>query len=646
MNRALYRPNLACLPASLLAALACAAGAARADPAADDPVIVTAARLPAELATTPDAYIVTGAEIEARQATFASQILETVPGLSVYSDGLFGVTSVRMRGAQSDKTLVLIDGVPVNDASQPEGSYDFAGLDLSDVTRVEVLSGPQASLWGSDAIGGVISFTTREPNGVRADLEGGSYGTTRVSGAVGRSTDLWALGLTASDIASTGISAADSRNDYSAYQPANQPHPILHSNEPDGYRDLTLGARGRVTPTDWFSVDGQLRYNKSVAAIDGYVYVPPNSVLTTATYVLADTNDVAISESTLAAIHARLDGAFGLRHDFTVSDYQLRRGDSGESGDYGYTAQRQVYRWTVAKGAAEDALGFEGGLEHQSDRASLSTGDQVSLGNTAAFGVIHWRPIQRLNLTGSLRYDDPQSYAAQTTGRASGALDLGAGFSLLASAGQGFKTPTISETVCDFCFPSGPSVGLRPEHAVGYDLGLGWRSADGRLDGRATAYGLDQRDEIVYSPTYPFRYINIARTRSRGLELVGDAVLGGGFRLKASYAYTDAIDLATGEQELRVPHNSGSASLFWVRGPFDAAFSVRSESDQADTGLDGSTPVTRPGFTVANLTGGYKVTDHIRVTARVENLGGGRYEELYGYGEPGRSVFFGLHFRP
>ena len=627
MSRAFQRPSLY----ALIAALA-ASGAASADPATDAPVIVTAVRLPADLASTPDAYLITGAEIEARQATFASQILQTVPGLSVYSNGLFGLTSVRMRGAQSDKTLVLVDGVAVNDASQPEGSYDFAGLDLADVSRVEVLSGPQAALWGSNAIGGVISFTTREPNGVRADAEAGSYGATRLSGAVGRSADGWALGFSASDVAATGISAADTRNDYAPYG-----LPGLRNSETDGYRDLTLGARGRLTSTAWFSLDGQARYNKSVTAIDGYPF--PD-------FVLADTNDVAISESTLAYLHARVDGAYGLRHDFTVSDYRLRRGDSGDSGAFGYTADRQVWRWTVAHGGAGDALGFEGGVEHQADRASLSTGDKVSLGDTAAFGVIHWRPIARLNLSGSLRYDDPQHYAAQTTGHVSGALDLGAGFSLLASVGQGFKTPTISETVCDFCFPSGPSTDLRTEHALGYDLGLGWRSADGRFDGRVTAYGLDQRDEIIYSPTFPFRYINLARTRSRGVELTAEAVLGAGFRLKGSYAYTDAVDLATGQQELRVPQNSGSASLFWARGPFDAVLTVRSESNQADTGLDGFTPVTRSGFTVADLAAGYRVNDHIRVSARIENLADTHYEQVYGFGEPGRSVFVGLHFRP
>ena len=95
-----------------------------------------------------------------------------------------------------------------------------------------------------------------------------------------------------------------------------------------------------------------------------------------------------------------------------------------------------------------------------------------------------------------------------------------------------------------------------------------------------------------------------------------------------------------------MPHNSGSASLFWAHGAFDAALSVRGESNQADTDLDGFSPVTRPGFTVSDLAAGYRVSDHVRVTARVENLAGVHYERVYGFGEPGRAVFVGLHFRP
>ena len=142
-------------------------------------VVVTATRLLAIVADTPGARIIDRATIDQRGAVFAADILGDVPGLSVYRAGLGGVTSVRIRGASQDKSLVLVDGVPVNDPSQPAGGFDFAGFDLTDVERIETLSGPQSSLWGSDAIGGVIAFTSRELNGLRAGLEAGSFDTRR-----------------------------------------------------------------------------------------------------------------------------------------------------------------------------------------------------------------------------------------------------------------------------------------------------------------------------------------------------------------------------------------------------------------------------------------------------------------------------------
>ncbi|HEY5090588.1 MAG TPA: TonB-dependent receptor plug domain-containing protein, partial [Polyangia bacterium] len=118
-------------------------------------MVVTATRLPQPLATTPDAYVITDADIQAGQAVVAADLLSTVPGLVVSQTGAFGgVTSVSIRGASSDKTLVLIDGVPVNDVSSPSGGFDFGSFDLGDISRIEVLTGPQGALWGSDAIGG------------------------------------------------------------------------------------------------------------------------------------------------------------------------------------------------------------------------------------------------------------------------------------------------------------------------------------------------------------------------------------------------------------------------------------------------------------------------------------------------------------
>ena len=167
MKRLLFATALTLTPA--------AAFAADIDANSVGELIVTAERLPATLDQSPDARIVTREEIDRRQAVFAADILQTVPGLSLSRNGGFGgVTSVRIRGADSDKTLVLIDGVVQNDPSSPNGGYDFSSLDLDDVSQVEILSGPQGSLWGSDAIGGVISFTTPDLHGVRPTLEAGT----------------------------------------------------------------------------------------------------------------------------------------------------------------------------------------------------------------------------------------------------------------------------------------------------------------------------------------------------------------------------------------------------------------------------------------------------------------------------------------
>ena len=173
-------------------------------------VVVTATRLPAIVADTPGARVIDRATLDQRGAVFAADILGDVPGLSVVRSGAFGgVAQVRMRGAAPGKTLVLIDGVPVNDPAEINGAFDFSGLELSDIERIEVLSGPQSSLWGSDAIGGVIAFTTRELDGIAAEAEAGSFDTARGRLAAGVSTGRYGFGAWVSHFDTDGISAAD-----------------------------------------------------------------------------------------------------------------------------------------------------------------------------------------------------------------------------------------------------------------------------------------------------------------------------------------------------------------------------------------------------------------------------------------------------
>ncbi len=282
------------------------------------------------------------------------------------------------------------------------------------------------------------------------------------------------------------------------------------------------------------------------------------------------------------------------------------------------------------------------GAERLHERGSLSDGSSLALGTTSGFVVARFRPVAPLTLTGSLRYDAPDRFHGQATGRASAVLKLPAGFQVEGSWGQGFKTPTISEIFCDFCFPGGPSTGLKPEHAEGWDAALAWASSDRRYSARLTAYRLSVRDQIEFSPSFPFRYFNLDRTRTDGLEAEVDARLTRSLSVHAEYAYTDAVDEVAATQMLRVPRNAGSVSLDWAQDRWRASFTLRAEGKDADIDPSTFAPAPRPGFVLANLAGSYALTDRLQLTARVENLGDTHYQEALGYGEPRRMFWFGV----
>ncbi|MDI1325311.1 MAG: TonB-dependent receptor [Brevundimonas sp.] len=588
---------------------------------ADDPdaplpeVVVTATRLPAIVADTPGARVIDRATIEQRGAVFAADILHDLPGLSVVRSGAFGgVAQVRMRGATPGKTLVLVDGVPVNDPAEVNGAFDFSGLELSDIERIEVLSGPQSSLWGSDAIGGVIAFTTRDLDGLGADLEAGSFGTVRGRLAAGVSTERYGLGAWVSHFDTGGISAADEADG---------------NPEADGFTSTTAGARGRYVFTPGVAVDGSVRWTDSDVDLDGY---PAPA------YALADTLDTQSSEQWSGFGRLRLN-ALGVAHQFSVSASDIAR-ETVSSFPSVFEADRQVFRWQADGSAA--GVDFVIGAEREDTEGSLSSGLTEDLGTSSAFATARIDPIERLSLTGALRFDDTDDFGSKGTGRVSGAFEAGAGFVLSAAYGTGFKAPSISQAVCDFCFSSQPFPVLRPETAEGYEGAIGWGSADGRIAGRLTVYRLNVEDQITYvfdPVTFDSFYVNVAETATDGVELEGRARLGGGFDLSLAYAWTDARDETTGARLLRVPEQSGSATLGWTGERLSGALTLRAEGDQDDAGG------VREAFVTANLNGSYALTDTVTLTARIENLADERYQQVFGYGETGRSGYVGIRLR-
>lgn len=579
-------------------------------PADDLPeVVVTATRLPAIAAETPGARVIDRSTIDRRGAVFAADILPDVPGLSVYRAGFGGVTSVRMRGTSQDKTLVLVDGLPVNDPSQPAGGFDFAGFDLGDIERIEVLSGPQSSLWGSDAIGGVIAFTSRALDGVRAELEAGSFDTRRGRLQVGRAGERYAVGAFVSRYDSEGVSAAAS------------------GTEADGFEAATWGVNGRYAFNSRIEIDGRFRHADRFAEIDAFGPV--------------DSLDTTDATDRSGYIRARVGDVLGLDHQFTAAASDIERvTDSAFPSTY--EGERRLWRWQ-ADSRGSGAVAYAFGLEREETEAFLN-GYSAGLGVDSAFGTLRWQASDRLTLNLGLRHDSTDDFGGETTGRIAAAYSLNGGLTVSGAYGTGFKAPSVSQSVCDFCFvlPGTAVAPLAPEYARGGEIALGWRSSDGRFDGRATLYRLDVEDQIdgfFDAGSFEFYYVNIARTRTDGVELEGRAELGGGFDLTLAYGWTAAVNRTTGAAVLRVPEQAGSAALGWTGDRLSAALTLRGEGDMPDSGG------VRDGFVTANLNAAWDLTPNVTLTARAENLTDETYQQLLGYGEAGRSAYVGVRLR-
>ena len=479
--------------------------------------VVVATRLPATVPATPGAYLLDRADLDRLGAVFAADALSTVPGLDVVRSGAVGgVTSLRQRGAPAGKTLVLVDGVPVNDPSQPEGPFDFRSLELDDVERIEVLSGPQGSLWGSDAIAGVVAFTTREINGARGSLESGSYGTVRGSAAIGRAGDAWALGLSASGLTTDGLSKADR-----AYGNA----------ERDAFRTGTLGAYARVQANARLGLEARVRYNSARAEIDGFGCVANCTDASPAddVFQLTDQHGVSTSGSWSGTLRARIAGPLGFLHRLETNRLEQRRGDFGA-----YRGDRQVWRWTTERDPADASVGILLGAERTDSTAELASGEAADLAQTSLFAVARWRPANVADAQRQPAPRQPRRRAGRNDSprgrRGDAARRRRLGGQLWRRLQASHRQPDRLRLLLPSRSVARVAARARPRPRSRRHLQAGDPSQPA-----LTVYSLSIRDQIAYTAG---RYTNVARTRSRGLEAHAEAELGRGLSLRAAYAWT------------------------------------------------------------------------------------------------------------
>ena len=583
-----------------------------------DTIIVNGSRLDQTMTEIGSSVsVITRDDLEELGVDFALDAIATAPGVTVNQNGAFGGNaSVRIRGASNDQTLVLIDGVPVNDPTGTGGGYNFAYLDTDTIERIEVLKGPQSTLWGSDAIGGVVSITTKRPTeGLSGTVFGeyGSFNTLRGGASISNANEIGDFRLAATGLTTDGISKADEANGNS---------------EDDGYDSQTVSAKGGLNLPASVRLETSLMWSDAESEYDSYAFGAQGSV--------ADGDEVTNSETLSGNITLKAPLFDGRLENLVQIGYADIERENTSNGVQSYFTEgdRVLFRYQ-----GTFAINDTNTLAFGTEREETSANEQES-SIDSLFALYEFKPVDSLTLTGGIRVDDHETFGSETTGRVAAAWTATDQLTFKASWGQGFKAPSIFQStyICTFCGLTAPNTNLKAETSEAYDIGVQWQSADERIVLGATLF--DQETENMIDFSYTAGYDNIALVDSQGGELTGAYAVNNWLGIAASYTFIDSED-GNGNALARLPESTGNISAsFDPDGPFSGAVLVRYNGEEANT--DGS---KLDSWTRVDLTGSYDLNDTVEIYGRIENLLDEEYQQILGYGTPGLSGSVGVRLR-
>lgn len=566
-----------------------------------EPLVVTATRQARDLNDTLAAVsLFTREDIERSQAQDISELLRTVPGVDLVRSGPRGSqTSLFLRGTNSNQVLVLIDGVRASEAGN--GLFVWEHLPLAQVERIEIVRGPRAAYYGSDAVGGVIQIFTRQHQGLYARVGGGSYSTRQGQIAAGGRWGNVDGRLAISHDQAEGFSTQNSNG-------------FNFDRDNDGYRNFSLSSGGSYT------FDGGrvgLQFLHTDAETDFDQGVSDTSIQNAAVQVQLDSNERWSHQGKIGYSRNEL---------VTSSTFSDTRTET-ERWDLSWLSSYQILA----------SLEIQLGLDFYSeDGESTGTFDETR-DNFGAYTGFSWR-IQQHDLAASVRLDDDDRFGSEVSGQLAWGWAISPEFRFSASYGHSFRAPNFNQLFSPGfggLFAGNPE--LEPETADSYELGLRYLKSNHRVDVRLYQNDLD--DLIDFSGT-DFQAVNVNEARTKGVEF-SYAWSPEFWRINAQYTLQDAENRDTNTKLLRRADHKASLSVerrlgskHWLGAELIYV------GDRDDFGA-----VELRDYALLNLRGQLQLSTQWQLEAKVENLMGDYYQPAFGFNGQGRSVFMHLNWR-
>jgi vitamin B12 transporter len=566
-----------------------------------------------------------------------SSFLARQPGISVTQNGgIGGTTTVRLRGAGPQFTAVYIDGILVNDPTATNAQFNgFSSLSTSSIKRVEIIRGSQSALYGGSAVAGVISITTQNSatefeSGAQQSyqLETGSYGTVIGSYNYTERFDDLSLSFGVNAARSDGFSAAEENNGNSeadSFRSNGQNFMISYDLSPS----ITIGINGFREASR-----GEFDEFANGGPVDGTVGDETNQYRQTGLRAFAQWQTQSWD------------------HEFSLAEMNVDRSlESVGSFASSFKGTRQTASYQATTDRIRNlnlTLGAE--FREESARSNSTSGAITPVTTHAGFAEGIWSPRVDFDLSLGLRYEEYSTFGDQTSARIAAAFRPTDQLTLRASYADGFRAPSLSESIWQFDIFGGQYVGnsnLRPESSESAELGLAYEFQSGSMI-EATLFQLKIEDFIRYEDCTRVggvcaggsqaTSINATGTTTfKGLELAASAPITERATLSATYIYTDARE-QSGIRVTRVPYNTFTLG---VDAEIGADWQFAGTMRHVDNLLDRAT-VIGDNYTVFDTTLSRQIRENTELYFRVENLTDHQYQTTRGYGTSDRAFYIGV----